>query len=55
MIIVENHGVEKSEAFNSFKCFKTMVEKETRLFLKVFRTDGGEDSIKLSLMIFANK
>ena len=35
--------VEKSEALNSFKCFKTMVEKETGLFVKCFRTDrGGE-------------
>jgi transposase InsO family protein len=35
--------VEKSEAFNSFKCFKTMVEKEIGLFVKCFRTDrGGE-------------
>jgi transposase InsO family protein len=35
--------VEKSEAFNSFKCFKTMVEKETGLFVKCFHTDrGGE-------------
>ena len=34
---------EKSEALNSFKCFKTMVEKETRLFVKCFHTDrGGE-------------
>jgi hypothetical protein len=33
--------VEKVEAFNSFKCFKTMVEEETGLF--VIRTDrGGE-------------
>ena len=35
--------VEKSEALNSFKCFKTMVEKEAELFLKCLRTDrGGE-------------
>ena len=35
--------VEKSEALNSLKCFKTMVEKETGLFVKCFRTDrGGE-------------
>ena len=34
---------EKSEALNSFKCFKTMVEKETGLFVKCFRIDrGGE-------------
>ena len=35
--------VEKSEALNSFKCFKTMVEKETGLFVKCFRTDRGEE------------
>ena len=35
--------VEKSEALNSFKCFKTMVEKETLLFVKCLRTNrGGE-------------
>ena len=35
--------VEKSKTLNSFKAFKTMVEKETRLFVKYFRTDrGGE-------------
>ncbi|KAL6319939.1 hypothetical protein AAG906_037015 [Vitis piasezkii] len=35
--------VEKSETLNSFKAFKTMVEKETGLFVKCFRTDrGGE-------------
>ncbi|CAL2259306.1 unnamed protein product [Prunus armeniaca] len=35
--------VEKSKAFNYFKCFKTMVEKETGLFVKCLRTDrGGE-------------
>ena len=35
--------VEKSKALNSFKCFKTMVEKEIGLFVKCFRTDrGGE-------------
>ena len=35
--------VEKSKTLNSFKAFKTMVEKETRLFVKCFRTDrGGE-------------
>ena len=35
--------VEKSEALNFFKYFKTMVEKETGLFVKCFRTDrGGE-------------
>lgn len=34
---------EKSEAFNSFKCFKNLVEKETGLFIKCLRTDrGGE-------------
>ena len=31
--------VEKLEALNSFKAFKTMVEKEIRLFVKCFRTD----------------
>ncbi|KAL0313353.1 UNVERIFIED_CONTAM: Retrovirus-related Pol polyprotein from transposon TNT 1-94 [Sesamum radiatum] len=44
---IEKLGVhfltEKSEAFNSFKCFKTMVEKETGLSIKCLRTDrGGE-------------
>jgi hypothetical protein len=35
--------VKKSEAFNSFKCFKTMVEKETGLFVKCLCIDrGGE-------------
>ncbi|KAL0416653.1 UNVERIFIED_CONTAM: Retrovirus-related Pol polyprotein from transposon TNT 1-94 [Sesamum latifolium] len=34
---------EKSEAFNSFKCFKTIVEKETGLSIKCLRTNrGGE-------------
>lgn len=38
---------EKSGAFNSFKCFKTMVEKETGLFIKCLRTDrGGESNSK---------
>ncbi|KAL5805553.1 hypothetical protein ACOSQ4_028286 [Xanthoceras sorbifolium] len=35
--------VEKSWALNSFKCFKTMVEKETWLFVKCLRTDRGEE------------
>ena len=35
--------VEKSEALNSFKYFKTMVEKEADMFIKCLRTDrGGE-------------
>lgn len=35
--------VEKSEALNSFQCFKNLVEKETGLFIKCLRTDrGGE-------------
>ena len=35
--------VEKSETLNSFKVFKTMVEKETRLFVMCFRINrGGE-------------
>jgi hypothetical protein len=35
--------VKKSEAFNSFKCFKTMVEKEIGLFVKCLCIDrGGE-------------
>ncbi|RVW23197.1 Retrovirus-related Pol polyprotein from transposon TNT 1-94 [Vitis vinifera] len=35
--------VENSKTLNSFKAFKTMVEKETGLFVKCFRTDrGGE-------------
>ena len=35
--------VEKLEALNSFKCFKTMVEKEVGLFVKCLRIDrGGE-------------
>lgn len=34
---------EKSEALNFFKCFKSMVEKETGLSVKCLRTDrGGE-------------
>ena len=35
--------VEKLEALNSIKCFKTMVEKEAELFVKCLRIDrGGE-------------
>lgn len=35
--------VEKSEAFQSFKYFKNLVEKETGQFIKCLRTDrGGE-------------
>nr|DAD19628.1 TPA_asm: hypothetical protein HUJ06_021091 [Nelumbo nucifera] len=35
--------VEKSEALNSFKCFKKLVEKETGMYIKCLRTDrGGE-------------
>lgn len=35
--------VEKSEALNSFKCFKNLVEKEIGLFIKFLRTHrGGE-------------
>jgi len=34
---------EKSEAFNMFKCFKKLIEKETGMFIKCLRTDrGGE-------------
>lgn len=31
--------VEKSEALNSFKCFKIMVEKEVEMSIKCLRTD----------------
>ena len=35
--------VEKSKALNSFKYFKTMVEKEIDMFIKCLRTNrGGE-------------
>ena len=35
--------VRKSEALKFFKCFKQMVEKETRLFVKCLHTNrGGE-------------
>jgi transposase InsO family protein len=37
--------VEKSKAFNFFKCFKFMVEKETWLFVKCLRTDRGGEFI----------
>lgn len=33
--------VEKSEALNSFKCFKKLVEKETNMNIKCLRTDRG--------------
>lgn len=34
---------EKSETLQSFKCFKTMVEKEAEISIKCLRTDkGGE-------------
>ena len=43
--------VKKLEALNSFTCFKTMVDKETGLFVKCLRTDkGGEFNLN-----FANK
>ena len=35
--------VEKSETLNYFKAFKTMVEKETGLFVKCFHTDRGRE------------
>ena len=35
--------VEKSKTLNSFKAFKTMVEKETGLFVKCFHTDRGRE------------
>lgn len=37
--------VEKSKAFNFFKCFKFMVEKETWLFVKCLLTDKGGEFI----------
>ena len=37
--------VEKSKAFNFFKCFKFMAEKETWLFVKCLRTDRGGEFI----------
>ena len=36
--------VEKSKALNSFKYFKTMVEKEASMFIKCLRTDRGGGS-----------
>lgn len=30
---------EKSETFNSFKCFKSVIEKQIGLFVKCLRTD----------------
>ena len=47
--------VEKSEALNSFKAFKTMVEKEIRLFVKCFRTDRGVEFNSNEFNDFANK
>lgn len=35
--------LEKSEAFYHFKCFKTLVEIESGLPVKSFRTDRGEE------------
>ena len=32
---------EKSEVFQHFKNFKAMVEKETRMYIKCLRLDGG--------------
>ena len=46
---------EKSEALNSFKCFKTMVEKKQGYLLSVFALIKEENSIQMSSMIFANK
>ena len=31
----------KSEVFETFKIFKSMVEKQTRRSIKILRTDGG--------------
>ena len=35
--------VEKSEALNSFKCFKRLVEKETVMYIKCLRIDRGDE------------
>ena len=47
--------VEKSEALNFFKCFKTMVKKKQGYLLSAFALIEEENSIQMSSMIFANK
>lgn len=46
--------VEKSEAFNIFKSFKAMVEKETSLSIRNLRTDRGGEFISLEFTAFCN-
>ena len=43
---------EKLEAFNKFKEFKSMVEKQSELFLKVLRSDRGGEYSSNEFLIF---
>ena len=42
---------EKSEAFNKFKVFKTLVENETEAKIKCFRSNNGGEFTSKVLMI----
>ena len=43
---------QKSQAFDVFKSFKAMAEKESNGFIKVLRLDGGGDYISNEFMEF---
>lgn len=45
----------KSEAFEKFKTFKTVVEQESRSSIKTFRTDRGGEFISLDFQEFCEK
>lgn len=56
MTIVEGFFlVKKSESFAMFKNCKNLVEKETRVYLRVLRTDKGREFISKEFTTFYNK
>ena len=49
MTLLENHGFifkHKSETFFKFQLFKSLVENEFGIKIKILRTDHGGESIK---------
>ena len=54
MITVEKLGL-KSQAFDVFKIFTAMVEKESNKFIKVLRSDGGGEYMSNEFMDFCKR
>ena len=63
LVLIDDHSrfmwsyllKEKSEAFEKFKGFKTLVEQETREKIKIFRTDRGGEFLSQEFQAYCEK